>query len=153
MMLPPLPDCPQPPFGASGLSRLYEGEGTIITTARHGPRTLRCSLHMRIQMTDEDVLLAIKAEFGGSLCPVTRSVPRLGAKPTWQWDINGWRAAALGWQMLPYLFSRRREQMAAALTLWLANRTPEEEAVVKFLGEIGYQYDPGTRKFTKGCTQ
>lgn len=139
-----------PPFGVSGFARLFEGEGTIITSRRHtGSRS--ASLNMRIVMVDRDVIEAVQTEFGGTVCTFVRR-DRPDNQPCHQWDLPGARAAILACRLLPYLFARRRQQVHAALAAWAENRVEADRELAKFRAACPeYQYDPELKTFRRGC--
>jgi hypothetical protein len=96
---------PTEPFGINGVARLFEGEGSIFTSARH-TYTRRRTLRIQIQMIDRDVIEALGAEFGGAVGAYVR---RSTGKPYYQWALTGARAAILAQRMLPYLFGNRED--------------------------------------------
>lgn len=100
-------------FSIEGLARLYEGEGT--TGCQLGGRLGKSPyFFMRIYSTDEDLIRAVHAQFGGSV----QGFDRPTRKRCFQWTIGGNRGAALAEEMRPYLFSRRTEQLDRALLRW-----------------------------------
>jgi hypothetical protein len=106
-------------FGVEGFARLFEGEGAIFTTLKRGKR----SPQLRLQMAsvDADVIEAVHAEFGGSVCSFQRK-DRPRNRVIHQWVLQGVPAAELAEAMLPWLFRRRSAQVEEALEEWRAHR-------------------------------
>lgn len=108
---------PPPRFGIDGFARLFEGEGSVVVARKRQYRALR----LQMGSTDADVIAAVHEEFGGTVCTIHRP-DRPGNQPFHQWTLCGVAAADLALAMLPFLFSRRRRQVYAAVEEWKAFR-------------------------------
>lgn len=107
---------------------IFEGEGSVsASTARRTDGRSRRSpqLKFSIGMTDFDVLEEVHRIVGmGTLCgPYSRP----NKKDHWVWSIQK-QADAIAFAELirPYLFSRRREQLDAAVNKRLAYVTSDQ---------------------------
>lgn len=98
---------------------LYEGEGTVSVSRLS---TGRKQFYMRIEMTDEDVLLRFKDAVA---CGAVRALPprtdpkRLHHKPTFMWQVGGRDDV---------------RQLLAAFTPWLGSRRLQQ--AMKVLSEM-----------------
>lgn len=92
---------------------LFEGEGTVGHGSNGQGATTRSLV---LAMTDQDVVLRFAEVVGvGSVSgPHVRPNPR--HKALWSWRVHRWEwLAPLAERMLPFMGSRRRQQLRAVL--------------------------------------
>ena len=97
-------------FTSEGLARLFEGEGTacVLRNKERKPSGM-----LSLGMTDEEVVRAFASSIGRGTVTVIDRAPH---KTQWRWSTG--KRSDIEWfaeNIAPYLFSRRRAQVQAAL--------------------------------------
>lgn len=87
------------------LSALLEGEGALDVSKGKYPR-------VRLAMVDRDVVTRAAQLMG---CRVRLSLHGKPAQPTWHAEVTGVRASQIMQAILPYMGTRRSQQIAKAL--------------------------------------
>jgi intein/homing endonuclease len=93
------------------MAGLWEGEGYIVFTGKEG------SLKIGVGMTDEDVIQKFARLYGRGGVYLTRS--KKGFKDQWTFRAYGRYAYALAVMLYPFLGTRRRGQVRAAVKKWI----------------------------------
>lgn len=94
-----------------------EGEGSFALNKRRGKSSTPL---VKATQTDMECLLRLQALFGGSVCSDDRTKPGRDKdgytrKPQYEWRIGGTRAIVLMQRLLPYMSTRRQEQIERVL--------------------------------------
>jgi hypothetical protein len=89
------------------LAGLLEGEGAFDVSKGAYPR-------VRLAMTDRDTVERAAALMG---CKVRLSYHGKPASPTWHAEVTGTRASIIMTAILPYMGTRRSQQIAKALSV------------------------------------
>lgn len=129
---------------------LLEGEGSFLTKSGG-----RYSAVVKCQMADKDVLDHLQRILDCGLIHACKTRNE-NHKPTWVWTVQGDQAVEVMASTLPFMFSRRTEQIEEALRVHLdRKKLVEDEKLKKILrnqlisqeyaeGELTYR-DLGTK--------
>lgn len=86
---------------------ILEGEGSFVFNGKY--------IRVSASMTDLDVLQKVQIILGGNLI---KNKAYEGWKQSWTWYINTNAAVECMKKVLPFLCTRRTEQVVKALSLW-----------------------------------
>lgn len=110
---------------ATGLCELMwaagylDGEGSFSDATK--------SLTVKATSTDQEPLRQLRSMFGGSICKLSRRLPR--HKPAEQWTLTGERAAGVMMTLYLLLCPRRRAQVRSAMATWRCRRQHHRRTV------------------------
>lgn len=97
---------------------LLEGEGSFLRASPSQPGHPRVT----VQMTDEDVIRRIREVVGHGCVVPTSDTRNPDWQPAFRWTVKGTPAVELMEKVRPWMYSRRREQLDAALASYSVSR-------------------------------
>lgn len=106
------------------MAGLFEGEGYVqgrprSYTRKDGREFTTVGFRLAISMVDEDIIKRFHDLAGVGTCNGPRMSPSMKNQPLWDYRAHGADAYALAIAILPWLGSRRREQLQKAINAWL----------------------------------
>lgn len=112
------------------MAALYEGEGYVAPPKSRSHGRKGSPLRLRFKMCDRDVLERFQQYAGGGNLSGPHRPSGLGVKQTYTLAIQGARAHALLVAFLPWLGSRRSEQVSNAIAAWQSLRPTTDGRVI-----------------------